>query len=398
MLNGNHKPRVVIDALSARCGGGETYLRNLLQHSQDNGCSEILVLTSAPSRPPLANDTIRSIRVPRYLRNPLLRAIWARVALRRLLRKFEADVFFSPGGVLPVQPPKGCRTAVMFRNMLPFDTSQRRRFPLGVERVRLWALRRALLRSMQKADLVIFVSEFGRKVIEAESRGQLKGTIVIPHGVSAFFRAVAEDRRISPGKTLERPYLLYVSSMVPYKAQIEVVRGYALLKKRRRTKEKLLLAGWDFPAYAAKVRQEVGKLGLGDDVLVLGPVPYEELPSLYQRAVINIFASECENCPNVLLEAMAAGQPVVCSNRPPMPEFAGAAAIYFNPSSPEDLAEKLLWLLDRPDLLEDFGCRARERSLLFDWGKTADLTWRSIADLVQEGRCERTWAGSGRCG
>lgn len=389
MLNGNHKPRVVIDTLSARCGGGETYLRNLLQHSQDNGCSEILVLTSDPSRTPLANGKIRSIKVSRFLRNPLLRAIWARVALRRFLRKFEADVFFSPGGVLLVQPPKGCRTVVMFRNMLPFDTRQRRKFPLGVERVRLWALRRALLQSMKKADLVIFVSEFGKKVIEAESRGQLKGTIVIPHGVSKFFRATAEEKRISRLKTPVGPYLLYVSSLVPYKAQVEVIRGYALLKKRRRTREKLLLAGLDLPSYAAKIRREVSKLGLSDDVAFLGAVPYEELPSLYQRAVINIFASECENCPNVLLEAMAAGRPVVCSNRPPMSEFAAAAALYFDPSCPEDLAEKLLWLLERPDLMDAFGCRAREHSLLFDWGKTADFTWRAITDLAHEEKSEK---------
>jgi len=237
--------------------------------------------------------------------------------------------------------------------------------------------------------LVIFVSEFGRKLIEAEPGGRLKGAVVIPHGVSASLRATAEDRATSPGKTPEGQYLLYVSSVVPYKAQIEVVRGYALLKQRRPTKEKLVLVGWELPGYTDKVRREVSKLGLADDVRLLGPAPYEQLPSLYQHAVVNIFASECENCPNILLEAMAAGRPVVCSNRPPMPEFAGDAAIYFDPSSPEDLAEKLLWLLNRPGLLDNYGCRARERSLLFDWEKTAEVTWRAIADLVQEGRCER---------
>ncbi len=389
MVNGNNKPRVVIDALSARSGGGETYLRNLLARWHGNGYGEIYVLTSDSSSLPTGNGKVKQIRVRWHVENPILRAIWVRLSLRRLLHRLQAQVFFSPGGVLLAQPPQGCKTVTMFRNMLPFDVTQRKRFPLGLERLRLWILKRVLLRSMMRADLVIFISEFGRKVIEAQSRGRLKRTMVIAHGVSRSFRAATEDARTAPDKSPDGGYFLYVSPLAPYKAQIEVIRGYALIKQRRSTKEKLLLAGWDLPAYAAKVRQEISKLGLKDDVLLLGPVPHNDLPSLYQHAVVNIFASECENCPNILLEALAAGRPVVCSNRPPMPEFGGSAAMYFSPSSPEDLAEKLLWLLNHPDLQDDFGSRARERSLLFDWRKTADLTWRTIADLAQEERCAK---------
>jgi glycosyltransferase involved in cell wall biosynthesis len=389
MLNGNHKQRVVIDTLSARRGGGESYLRNLLEHWQGNPYLEVFVLTSDSLSLPAGNGKAKQISVRWPVENPFLRAIWARVSLRRLLSRLQAQVFFSPGGVVLAQPPVGCKTVTMFRNMLPFDVAQRKAFPFGLERMRLWILKRTLLRAMAGADLVIFVSEFGRKVIEAELRERLKGAVVIPHGVSACFRAAADDRRTLPDKAPGGQYLLYVSWVAPHKAHLEVIRGYALLKQRRLTKEKLLLVGWELPAYAAKVRQEISRLGLRDDVLLLGSVPPDELPSLYQHAVVNIFASECENCPNTLLEAMAAGRPIVCSSRPPMPEFAGNAAIYFDPSSAQDLAEKLLGLLNHPHLLDDFARRARERSLLFDWGKTADLTWQAIAGLVQEGKCER---------
>jgi glycosyltransferase involved in cell wall biosynthesis len=142
-----------------------------------------------------------------------------------------------------------------------------------------------------------------------------------------------------------------------------------------------VLVGTESPEYGRKVRAEIGRLGLENDVLVRGQVPYMEMPGLYQHAVLNIFASQCENCPNILLEAMAAGRPVIVSNRPPMPEFAGDAALYFDPASPADLAEKLATVLDNPVYLGELAARAREQSLLYDWQSAARDTWNVLAAL-----------------
>jgi glycosyltransferase involved in cell wall biosynthesis len=105
------------------------------------------------------------------------------------------------------------------------------------------------------------------------------------------------------------------------------------------------------------------------------------LPYLYQNARINIFASECENCPNILLEMMASGRPVVCSNYPPMPEFGGNAVAYFDPEKPESLANILDILLDSPEQQQTLADSAFEKAKNYRWDDAARQTWQVITAL-----------------
>jgi glycosyltransferase involved in cell wall biosynthesis len=270
----------------------------------------------------------------------------------------------------------------MFRNMIPFDRVQRSRYPLGYMRVRNWLLEREMLRSMLQADLVIFVSKFARNVIEQRVPGRIKRGVVIPHGVGPQFSVGNAQAPRPPWLPVGR-YLLYVSTFDVYKAQLEVVRGFSLLKARRRGNEKLVLVGSDKqnPSYSERVRSEIRKLRLADDVVIAGLVPYQDLPGVYQNALINVFAAESENCPNILLEAMAAGRPVVSSCLDPMPEFGGDAAVYFDPRVPGDFADKVAGLIDDPAALQMLGRRAAERALRYDWENAACTTWQELVEL-----------------
>ena len=113
-----------------------------------------------------------------------------------------------------------------------------------------------------------------------------------------------------------------------------------------------------------------------------GSMAHHALPSLYRHALINIFASECENCPNIMLEALASGRPLLASCREPMPEFGGDAAIYFDPSSPVELAEKLQSIIDDPVAHGRAIRQGTRRSLLYDGSKAAQRTWELIQDCA----------------
>lgn len=232
---------------------------------------------------------------------------------------------------------------------------------------------------MARADLVIFISEFARDLISKQIPGVSSKSVVIPHGADPRFRVTQKSR---PSWLPSGDYLLYVSILDYYKAQIEVVRAYALLRQKRVTMEKLILAGPERPSYGRMVREEIERLNLKDDVLLAGAVPHAELPYLYQHARINIFASECENCPHILLEALSAGCPSLVSHRPPMPEFAGDAVVYFDPSEPEDLAVQLASLLDDEARLRDLAGRAKIRSLRYDSTTAMSSTWNAIQGLA----------------
>jgi glycosyltransferase involved in cell wall biosynthesis len=371
---------VFIHALNARLGGGQTYLYNLLNHLPKEISLQVTLFVPASTQSLSLPANVHIRKGGKWLENPFIRAAWERLYLPLILRKEKPDVLFCPGGVVATKAPKSCKVVTMFRNMIPFDMKQRKRYAYGYKRMRNWMLERIMLSSMRKADLVIFISEYAKKIIEERLGGRMRKTIVIPHGVNN----VLKKTLITESKLDWLPqgdYLLYVSSIDVYKMQVEVITAFALLNPLERGL-KLVLVGPEINKdYSQQVTDAIARLGIGDAVLMLGSISYDKLPQLYQNAVINIFASECENCPNILLEMMASGRPVVCSNYPPMPEFGGDTMEYFDPENPKNLAQVLEGLLGNPEEQKRLADLAFEKSNQYRWGDTAERTWQAIAAL-----------------
>jgi glycosyltransferase involved in cell wall biosynthesis len=372
---------MLINAFSARLGGGQTYLSSLLDNTPERDDLCIYILCDDSLRLPPGRGNIRRIKPCWPTRNPLGRTIWEYLMLPRLLRELDSDVLFCPGGIVNGRLPPKCKIVTVFQNMLPFQPALHSRYPLGWARLRLWILAKILLGSIQRADHTIFISEHGRQIIEGLTTTPLKSTSVIYHGLSERFKAGDREGMDPPVVAAGTEYLAYVSIFDYYKNQVEVVRAFDLVKRSRPTREKLLLVGPDHSPYSALVRREIRDLGLDGDVVVTGSVPYEDLPGLYAHAKLNIFASDCENCPNVMLEAMGSGRPLLASAKPPMPEFGGDAVLYFNPANPEDIAAKILEVIDDPQRQRQLGALAAERAENFSWRETTRQTWAVIEAL-----------------
>ena len=369
--------RILINALNARLGGGQTYLINLLKHLPASSSLELFVY--APESLALPEDPrIKRLKTTWPTTNPLARSLWERFALPRILREHKVDVLFCPGGVIATRPPAGCQSVTMFRNMMPFDMRVRRAMPFGFQRLRVRLLERVMLKSMASASLVIFISEFARKVIE--SRIRVHQAVTIPHGIPEIFRTAAQDPA-RPSFLPAGDYLLYVSRFDLYKHHYQVVSAYGRLPTDLRRRYKLVLIGESDMPEGERVRALINELGLADEVVILGAVKYFDLPAAYKHATLTLFASSCENCPNILLEALGAGRPVLSSSVQPMPEFGGDAALYFDPREPDQIATAMLTILQKPELAQDLGRKAAERSYKYDWPKTADATWQNILSL-----------------
>jgi glycosyltransferase involved in cell wall biosynthesis len=375
---------MLIDALSARRGGGQTYLVNLLTRLPAGEPSKIYLLAQPELDAVVSSDRVRVVQ-PRWpMHNGLLLTIWKKLFLRRYAERLGASLLFFPGGIIGAALPAGARSATMFRNVIPFDMAQRRRYGLSYQRLRNWLLERVMLKGMLDADLVIFLSEHGRSLIEKWAGRALSGAVTIPHGVSPSFRNPPAGSR--PDWLPDSPYLLYVSTFEPYKAQLEVVQAFARAIQEWKAPLSLVLLGYQHSPYGRRVQREISMLKLEDRIVIPGNRPYAELPAANHHSLITIFASEAENCPNVLLEAMAAGKPILCSVRPPMPEFGGDAVWYFEPSNVEELSAQLLRLLREPDTRAELGKRAAERSRRYDWEKTARATWAALSQLAARHR------------
>lgn len=373
--------RILINALSARLGGGQNYLQNLLAHFPENAGWDVYLL--CPDNFHLNNLPNHINRIPTYtnLDNPWRRALWENANISKLAHNLGADVLFCPGGLLPASPlPKSLKTVVTFQNMLPFDNTQRKRYPIGYRRLRDWLLKRGLSSAMKKADLVIFISKFAEHFIRNEL-GSLPGkTLVIPHGISSDFFPT-DVKQPLPMIVPSSDYFLYVSFLDYYKSQIETVQAYAKLRQQTQTSAKLLLVGTGNPEYITKLKAEIQRLELEESVCLLGAVPHNDLPALYQHAQINLFASCTENCPNILLEIMAAGRPALVSSRNPMPEFAGDCVTYFDPENIEQLTQQWMALLSAQEHANMLAEKAKARVSVMRWEETARTTWEAIATL-----------------
>jgi glycosyltransferase involved in cell wall biosynthesis len=111
-------------------------------------------------------------------------------------------------------------------------------------------------------------------------------------------------------------------------------------------------------------------------------MPFSALHSEYQDADAFIFASSCENLPNILIEAMSAGLPIACSKSGPMPEILGNAGVYFDPVQTHDIAEAMRTLVNSADLRSQLAAQAKELSRAYSWQRCAKDTCEFIATVA----------------
>ncbi len=112
-------------------------------------------------------------------------------------------------------------------------------------------------------------------------------------------------------------------------------------------------------------------------------VPQADLPGYLAEADIFVFASSCENMPNTLVEAMAAGLPIACSQRGPMPEVLEDAGEYFDPEVPESIANALRKLMADPDLRRRLAVRAKRLAARYSWERCARETWSFLVETYK---------------
>jgi glycosyltransferase involved in cell wall biosynthesis len=373
--------KIFINALSARRGGGQTYLYHLLENFPDSKINQLIIISPISFNVPKnKNNILRIYTHDIIVSYPIIRVLWEYFCLPKLLKKVGANVIFCPGGTVLGNIPEGCKVVTTFQNMMPFDLKQRRKYPIGYMRFRNWALEKRLIRSMKRSDLVVFISNYAKYVVENKFFVKIKNSKVIYHGVNPIFRKNHELELNTSSWLPDEGYFLYVSTLDVYKAQIEVIIAYSILKKNRKIPQKLILIGSEYKPYGDKVRMVIANHDLKNDVIIKGAITHSTLPSIYKNADINIFASETENCPFILLEAMAAGRPLLVSHCQPMPEIAENSVIYFDPESSEDLANKLNIVIDNKFKL-DLANKAIQQSLKFDWSTSANKTWEAIRNL-----------------
>jgi glycosyltransferase involved in cell wall biosynthesis len=326
-------------------GGTEIYLRNLLTAlAEIDAANQYIVFTNhetgadlVPARPNFTNapQPVRASFRP-------ARILWEQLVLPFSVRKRRVDVLFNPGFTAPLLC--GCPMVTVFHDLQHKRHPEYFRwFDLPFWRLFLWA-------SVKRSHGLIAVSGATRDDLK---RYYGVDAQVIHHGVERQLFEIARTRQ-------PKDYLLCVSTSHPHKNLAALLRAYGQVGDLPH----LVITG--VRGFAAR---EVEKLA-GDSVKITGWVPRAELYELFRGARGFIYPSTFEGFGMPVLEAMAAGVPVACSDIAPLREIAGSTVEYFNPTSGNEIRDALVRLA-RGTLPTE---AAEQRASEFTWEKTARAT------------------------
>jgi glycosyltransferase involved in cell wall biosynthesis len=196
---------------------------------------------------------------------------------------------------------------------------------------------------------------------------------VVPLGLGTVQRqaALPEPEVRSRFGLGERSVVLSLSAKRPHKNLLALIAALARLPAEGRPV--LVLPGYH-TAHERELRERAGALGLEGDVRFPAWVSVSELEGLWAVAQAFVFPSLYEGFGLPVLEAMARGVPVACSNTSSLPEVAGDAALLFDPHDVPAIAAALARLLVDRDLAARLRAHGRQRAQLFTWRRTARLT------------------------
>jgi len=178
-----------------------------------------------------------------------------------------------------------------------------------------------------------------------------------------------------------RPYVLCVAGADPTKNVETLVEAFARLPPPLQDSHDLVLVG-DFRR-RADVRELVGRAGIEKQTVFTGVVSDDRLIDLYQHASLFVFPSRYEGFGLPVLEAMACGCPVICSDVSSLPEVAGDAALLVAPLDVDKLTSEITQVLRDPELHSDLRKRGLARASTFSWDRTARETIAVYRKVVE---------------
>lgn len=293
------------------------------------------------------------------------------------IAKARCDILLSPdAGTIGRHEP----SVVMSRDMLSYEPGEMRRFGLSKAYARLLLLKYVQARSLKRARGAIFLTNHAADTIQ-KFTGRLANVAVIPHGVGEAFRCTGVRQALPVDGADVR--CVYVSNTELYKHQWVVVRAIAELRTRG-YRVSLTLAGGGGGEAQRLLDQEVARTDpAGRFVRSIGAIRHDEVPALLAGADLFIFASSCENMPNTLLEGMASGLPIACSDRGPMPEVLQDGGVYFNPEDSGSIAAAIEKIVVDGELRNSIARRAMQRSQQYSWERCARETWTFLRQCTQ---------------
>lgn len=221
-------------------------------------------------------------------------------------------------------------------------------------------------KNIVKSDALITGSEFSKKEILERLNFKSEDIHVIYHGVDHNLFKVYNNLDFS--FDLPQKFIFSVGSIEPRKNLIALLKAYTLLSDELKSEYKLVLAG--FKGWENREIMNIINKNK-ENIIYLGFISNIELAKVYNLASCFVFPSFYEGFGLPVLEAMACGTPVICSDATSIPEVGGDAVLYCNPNSVQDIKEKIEQLIGSDKLQKQMIAKGLQRAKMFSWEKSA---------------------------
>ncbi len=383
-------PKIGVTTFGGDAGksGIGTYLQRILE-VWDSGedSSSIEILAHPAEEEAWGRNRFEKRWVNDRFRAPLPNILWHQTRLGAACRKNRYDVLFLPAGNRRLPWSLPCASVGTVHDLSVLHV------PGKYDRARELYITQVLPRLMNRLTRIITVSESSKRDIVEHSEVPEAKVVVIPNGVDHYrFRPKNRDqakRRAAALLGTEDPYILFVSRIEhPGKNHVRLIDAFSRFRATGVHPHKLVLVGKDW-SRADEVHRAAVASPFASDILFPGFVELEDLPDLYAASQMTAFPSLYEGFGIPVLEAMACGAPVACSDTSSLPEVAGDAALLFDPRDPASIAESLLRLTSDQDLRARLITEGHSRCRRFSWEATASRTLEVLREAHAQWQAEQ---------
>ncbi|MBQ7651818.1 MAG: glycosyltransferase family 4 protein [Victivallales bacterium] len=293
---------------------------------------------------------------PAFAHSVTGRILWQQLRLPKLLKSSNASALFAPGYTCPLHTD--VPVILQVHDIIALE------HPEYCSSLNVMHMRTLLPQSIRKAHHIVVSTNHVRQRLIALFPDAADKTSVIPLGVD-FERFAAKP--LHPNR-FAKPYILFLGNIEPKKGLDVLLDAYERIADR--IDENLVIAGriaWKSGRIVSRIR----KMTRGGRVIMAGRIPEAELPSLYGNAGAFVFPSIEEGFGMPVLEAMAAGTPVIHSDHPAVSEAANNAGLPFQCGNADSLANQIYNLLHSKELYKELSRKGTAHARQSTWQRFA---------------------------
>jgi len=303
--------------------------------------------------------------------NVVILKYWYDIRIPYLLRKYKADLFFSPGNLCSVHTK--VKQCVMVNDFSFLKSSSH------FTKTPLLFYKKHMVKSIRKANEIIVFSAFTKKEIIRDYEGAADKVTIIYNGITNGYGLATDEISDETKKkyTGGKDFFLYAGSLHPSMNLVNLLKAFSLFKKRQQSSLKLVICSTGTENNKSFV-QLLNRYKYRSDVILSERTGESAGLRLLPSAYAMVYPVLADDFSTPLINAMQSGIPVITSVNSAMQEITDGAALYVNPGDPADIAAAMMRLYKDEKLRNELIEKGRSSVLRYNWDKSAGQLWKSM--------------------